>query len=672
MFLYLLNYKAIFILLAALAGLYFIWLTIKTRRIFDGKPLSKLRNYESSPKQFYIKKTFLIASLIFLALAMLRPQWGVKTSTSEASGVDVVFAMDVSNSMKALDLSMNGNTVDRLTMAKSMVKDFVDNNPGNRYGLVVFAGEAFVSTPLTFDNSAFLTFLEGVSYEDVSKQGTDLGQALKASLGRFVNKDSEKRGKVIVLITDGGDDETSNYDDFAQVAKKDGIPVYAIGIGSDKGVAIPDSKDFFGRISYKTYQGKTVLTKLNEKPLKDIAGTTGGKYFQAKQGSDLRRITKDLSSMQKTTIKRDEKNGKEDKYQYFLLPAFLFFLFSLFLPDKKILPLLLVSIFVLSGCSVNPAFRYYNQKANDEYGKEYFPDAKKDYSKAEKYSKEFSYIAKNNKAIVEYAERDYTQVAVDIEGIVKEKCQDNAVKYCDQVFYNLGNAYYRIGEGQDDFSEKKDSWEKAIKSYEKDLAINKEDVAAQENIDFIKQKLSELEEGQKKDGSQNQSGQNQQGQEQNSQEKNEEKQDGQGQGGEAKDDQKKDGNGSSGEQKKGEQDNKNSSGEQQNNQSQDGQKQGEQGQDGQKQGENSQSSDASAKNIDEQTQKQVEQYMKQMEDNSASLQQYFRQNKNKQDNASNDPFDDFFDDPFFKQMMGGDQFGGQFKNNSTDPNAKDW
>lgn len=662
MFLYLLNYKAIFILLSAVVGLYFVWKIIKDRQVFDNKPLAKLRNYESSAKQFYIKKAFLAASLIFLALAMLRPQWGVKTSTSEASGVDVVFALDVSNSMKALDLSMNGNTVDRLTMAKGMVKDFVDNNPGNRYGLVVFAGEAFVSTPLTFDNSAFLTFLEGVSYEDVGKQGTDLGQALKASLGRFVNKDSEKRGKAIVLITDGGEDEASSYEDFAQVAKKDGIPVYAIGIGSDKGVPIPDSKDFFGKINYKTYQGKTVLTKLNEKPLKDIADTTGGKYFQAKQGSDLRKISKELDSMQKTTIKRDEKSGKEDRYQYFLLPAFLFFIFSLFLPDKKVLPFLLISMFMLGGCSVNPVFRYYNQKGNDEYGKEYYIDAKKDYEKGEKYSKEFGYIAKNNKAIVEYAERDYDQVSSDIESIVKEKCQGDVAEYCDQIFYNLGNAYYRIGESKENIDDKKSYWEKAIKSYESDLKINKDDTAAQENIDFIKQKLGELEKAQKQDSEQGGNDENQQG---------DQKQEGQKQSEDDKSGEQKNGE-QSGAQQSGEKGDKTDAGAQQGEQCQKDQGQSEQGQDGQKQGENGQSEADSAKSLDAQTQKQVEQYMQQMENSSASLQQYFRQNKNKQENASGDPFDDFFNDPFFKQMMGGYQFGGQFKNNDTDPNAKDW
>jgi Ca-activated chloride channel family protein len=648
-FLYAKSYYLIFILLGFLAGAYFVWLIFRVWREGESSPFSRLRNYESSRVQTLVRYACLALAFLFLTVSLLRPQWGVKTQVSEASGIDVVFALDVSKSMQALDLSQDGGQLDRLTVSKSMIADFASQNPGNRYGLVVFAGEAFVSTPLTFDNAAFLTFLEGVSNADVGKQGTELGEALKASLDRFVSKDEAARGKAIILISDGGEEGETDYRELAKVAKEDGIAIYAVGIGSDEGVPIPESRDLFGRVNYKTFQGETVLTKLNDEPLKDIADMTGGKYYQADEGKDMVAIAKELEDLPKTTLSSETKSGAEDRYQIFLLPAFLFFIFFIMLPERRIWPFPLALVFLLSGCQSDLAFRYHNQKGNEANALGYYAEAIGKYDQARESSTALAYLADNNSAIAEYAEKDFSSALSRLQVLADGACKDKSRDYCDQVYYNLGNAYYRVGEIEVDKGKQKELWEKAIKAYEQDLEINKDDTAAKENIEFIKSKLAEAAkqeqaDSQKKDGqsgsesekSGEQSGQKGEGEK--SGKEGAEKSDQAGQSGEEKGEQ-------AGEKKDGEQ-----AGEGQD-------KNGEQGQ-----GQAASQSDE----LDEQTAAEAERYMQNMTQNERELQRFFRQNKNEQEQSQQDSFG-IFNDPFFQNMM-----GGQLSDKTADPNEQDW
>lgn len=285
---------------------------------------------------FYAKYIGFVLCFLLLIIALFRPQWGIKKTTIQSNGVDIIFTLDVSQSMKAQDLSEKGRLLDRLTGAKYMIKNFVQSQPGNRYGLVIFAGEAFVSTPLTFDHSAFFTFLDGVGYDDVGAQGTVLSEALKASLDRFLKQDEDDpRGKAIILMSDGGEEMDEATEHFAAIAKADGIRVVTIGVGSKEGVLIPESRDMFGNVRHKTHKGKLVYTRLNEETLQEIADMTDGEYFHVEKSGDLEIITESLESLQKSKLEQKVENRHEDRYQWFLLPAFLCFLVFIFLPKKK-------------------------------------------------------------------------------------------------------------------------------------------------------------------------------------------------------------------------------------------------------------------------------------------------------------------------------------------------
>ena len=633
---------------------------------------------------------FLAFSFIFLFVSILRPVWGANRKTVEAEGIDIVFTLDVSQSMKALDIG-NGS-VDRLTLAKDMIAQFASSHPANRYGLVIFAGEAFVSSPLTTDASAFLTFLDGVSHNDVGKQGTDIDAALKASIDRFYSEQDKKRGRSVVIISDGGENASGDISAFAKVAGDLNIKIFTVGIGSTDGAPIPESRDVFGRVSYKEYQGKTVISKLNEKILKQIAEETGGEYFHAEKDGDLEKISAKLNSLETTSIKTEQNTGLEDRYQYFLLPSFLFFLLYIFLEFadelfffmnqaigsyKKYLKISIFAILAtsLTGCTnSNISFRYYNTKGNENYEKNYYKEAKEEYAKAGKSSHKLEYIADNNFAVAGYAEGDYSEAAKKLEDAIFIYCEKQKREYCDLLYYNLGNIYYRLGEKKDN-GEQVDLWQKAIESYRKDLEINQEDNEAQENIDFILKKLKSEKEAEK-------SGDNNEKSEQNNLSDTA--------GGGGKNNQNNNSEKFSDNSGKQSENNNSNNAEGENTQNQNGQtgspnEENNQNQDNAQPGEDKNEKDSNpgysgqggqpAGALDEKTDKQIEDYMKALEKQEKNNQDYFQPNPNGS-YENNSPFDDFFDnsffnDSFFKNFFGNKPFGSSFDNNNK-TDGVDW
>ena len=627
------------------SGGWMIWCTHKLNKKFEQSVFSKLRNYIFSKKVLDIRYLCLCLCLCFITLAVLRPQWGTKKTTIQSNGVDVIFTLDVSQSMKAQDLSDGGRVLDRLTGAKYMIKDFVQKQPGNRYGLVIFAGEAFVSTPLTFDHAAFFTFLDGVNYDDVGTQGTLLSEAIKASLDRFLKQDDEDpRGKAIILICDGGEEMDEATERFAEVAKEDGIRVVTIGIGSEEGVPIPESRDFFGNVSYKQHKGEVVYTKLNEDTLREIANMTDGQYFHVEKAGDLEIITQELEQLQKSKLEQTVENMREDRYQWFLLPAFLCFLVFVFLPKKKMekgffqqikkLKCLWIFIpFFLTGCDA--LTRYQIDQGNEKFQKQYLKEAEEIYKKAEN-NDDIGYMAMNNRGIIGYTQRDFEKAKTLLQSLAEKSCEkESGQDYCDEIYYNLGNALYRFGEESQDPSIQVDQWSQAASAYEKTLQINPEDKEAQDNLVFVQQKLQETQsqqsqqgqEGQQRDSSENQQGQNGEPNEGN---------------------EKKEGA---------------PSGENQEDQN------GEEGEKSEAQKAAEKAAEDAKYGLDENLEQQVEEYMQQMKQNESHAQQHFQRNPEAQQQDSNDPFND----PFFQQFFGGRPQQRDFKGNGEGKQLeKDW
>jgi Ca-activated chloride channel family protein len=227
------------------------------------------------------KRLLLLASVALLVLALARPQFGTRVETVRREGQDIVVALDVSNSMLAEDIAPN-----RLENAKLAVTRMINRLDGDRIGLVAFAGEAFVQSPLTTDYAAATLFLGAMEPGLVPVQGTDLGAALAVSLGAFDQRDREHR--VLIVITDGEDHEGAIEAAVTQAVDAS-IRIYSVGIGSSDGVPIPDFDERGRRRGFKRdADGRVVTTKLDEATLRRIADDTGGRYFRATaRGTEL-------------------------------------------------------------------------------------------------------------------------------------------------------------------------------------------------------------------------------------------------------------------------------------------------------------------------------------------------------------------------------------------------
>jgi Ca-activated chloride channel homolog len=287
--------------------------------------LFPLRSKLKSPLKFGL--TLFAAGLVILAVA--NPQIGTKIEDVKQIGIDVYILLDVSRSMAAEDIKPS-----RLEKAKFEISRLIEKLQGDRIGLVVFAGEAFIQFPLTSDYSAANLFLNAVDFNTVPQPGTAIGPALEMALKSFPEKDETKR--VIVLITDGEDHE-GNIDAAVEKAVSKDIAIYTIGLGSPAGVPIPIKDESGAARGYKKdNQGNIVLTKLDEEILKSVAAKGNGKYYRGSNTEDeLDLIYNDLAKIQQTEYGSKRITDYEDRFYYFLIPAILILIAEFFISYNR-------------------------------------------------------------------------------------------------------------------------------------------------------------------------------------------------------------------------------------------------------------------------------------------------------------------------------------------------
>ncbi len=268
-------------------------------------------------------------AIILLIVAAANPQIGTRIQEVRQAGIDVYICLDVSLSMQAQDIKPS-----RLEKAKYEIANLIGKLRGDRIGLIIFAGQAYVQFPLTTDYSAANLFLNAVDVNSVPQPGTAIASAINLATSSFEYKDETQ--KVIVVITDGEDHE-GDINQAVNNAVAKGIKIYTIGLGSPDGVPIPVYNDSGQQIGFKQdSQGNTVLTKLDEATLQQIASAGGGKYFRGSNSQDeLDLIYKDLSSMQKTEYGVKKVTDYEDRFYYFLAPAIILLLAEFFITERK-------------------------------------------------------------------------------------------------------------------------------------------------------------------------------------------------------------------------------------------------------------------------------------------------------------------------------------------------
>ena len=261
-----------------------------------------------------LKAALFITAFALLALAAARPQFGSKLREEKSRGVEMMLAVDVSNSMLAEDFEPN-----RLERTKHAIGRLFDGLQQERVGLVVFAGEPKVQLPITSDYRMAQAFAKRISPSLVGEQGTAIGKALQQAMLAFSSQSEKSR--VIVLITDGENHEDDALE-AARMAKEQGIRIYTIGIGTPEGAPIRIGGDFV-----KDERGEMVVSKLDERTLEQIASITDGAYVRAtKQSIGLDEIVKSINDMEKSDLSTVRFEEYNEQYQYLVVAALLLLL----------------------------------------------------------------------------------------------------------------------------------------------------------------------------------------------------------------------------------------------------------------------------------------------------------------------------------------------------------
>ena len=287
------------------------------RRFASAEMLARLTAGVSRPRQ-YLKAALVLLGLLAAVLSLAELKYGFSWEEVTREGVDIVVALDVSDSMLVEDAE-SGGKLPRLERAKREIADLLRLMEGDRIGLVAFAGAAFVECPLTLDYGAAEIFLDAIDTDFIPVKGTAIGDAIRTSIEAF--EGSSHQSKAIILITDG-EDHSGAALEAAEEAKLAGIRIFTIGIGRDEGAPIPAPGGGFRR----DRRGEIILSKLDETTLQKIALNTSGRYVRSVTGDvDLEQI---YSQGIKATLEDEELGSKrrqrwEERYQWILAVALL-------------------------------------------------------------------------------------------------------------------------------------------------------------------------------------------------------------------------------------------------------------------------------------------------------------------------------------------------------------
>ncbi len=286
--------------------------------------LKKKKSWKIAASQGLVFLRLVIFTLFIIALA--GPRLTLERSEITTEGIDIILAVDASGSMAAEDFKIRNQRVNRLSVVKDVVEDFIGKRAADRIGLVVFAGQAYTVCPLTTDYDWLATNLKRVELGVIGEDGTAIGSAIASSLGRL--DESEAKSKIIILLTDGVNN-AGNIDplEAAKAASSQGIKIYTIGAGS-RGVVPFPAQDIFGRTVYQQ-----VRMDIDEAILEKIAEMTEGKYFRATDTESLRNIYKEIDNLEKTELQEEGYKEYKQLFGWFLLAGLLLFAMELILSN---------------------------------------------------------------------------------------------------------------------------------------------------------------------------------------------------------------------------------------------------------------------------------------------------------------------------------------------------
>lgn len=317
----------------AVVGLY-LWAAWRRREAYrrlGDRPLVARLAAAVSPRRRRWKAALVTLGVLLLGLALAGPRFGTRLREVKREGIDLVIALDVSLSMQAEDVAPN-----RLERAKKEIKRLLDGLRGDRVGLVIFAGDAFIQCPLTTDYGAVRLFLDVADPSLIPTPGTDFSAALRMALQAFdapAEDAGEDRTRALLIVSDG-ENHVPDLDAILKKARDEHIILYAAGVGETEGTLIPIHRSG-QRVEYKKDRNGTVVTtKLEEQALQALA--EDGAYFRiARTSSSLSKLTAALEGLDKTTLGQDEFEEYEEKYQWPLVLALLLLVGERLVSDRR-------------------------------------------------------------------------------------------------------------------------------------------------------------------------------------------------------------------------------------------------------------------------------------------------------------------------------------------------
>ena len=309
----------------------FFWTALwkrKTKRLYASAELLKRLSPDQSRFKGVLKLVVLAMAVVCFCIALVNPKVGTKLETVTREGVDIVFAIDVSKSMLAEDVAPS-----RLEKAQQLTAQIINNLVSDRVGIIAYAGKAVPQLPITTDYAAAKMFLQNMNTDMLSSQGTAIDEAIQLSRTYF--NDAEQTNRVLVIISDGEDHNDLNLG-VAKAAAKEGIKIFTIGVGSEKGGPIPLKRNGVVMRYKKNQKGETVITKMNSNTLTAIAEEANGLFIQGQNTKQVtEKIAEILNKLEKKEFEAKEFSEFKDQFQWFLgLGLFFLILDVLFLERK--------------------------------------------------------------------------------------------------------------------------------------------------------------------------------------------------------------------------------------------------------------------------------------------------------------------------------------------------
>lgn len=460
------------------------------------------------PKFIFFKSLLLCLALLFMIISLISPRWNFDVQTIEKQGSNIFIAIDVSKSMLASDISPN-----RLFRAKLEIAKLIDKLDGDRVGIIVFAGTSFLQSPLTHDYGMVKEWVQQIDVDSITAEGTSIKSAIETAIRGFSFLEGNE--KYLVIMSDG-EEQDQQTNELAAEAKKQGIKIISIGIGSVEGAPISYNDELI-----KDKNGKIVISKLNESLLKDIAKITDGKYVSSRSGNlNLENVYDNFikKGQNRKNLKTSKIQRWQETYQIFLSFTLLFLIieslasliFSFInnldtsiknhkslqrIPKnsptalnkekpkqkKNILPIII--FLILSSFYLRPAEAFVNPniiQGDFNIKNSKYTTAKELYIKALSDNPQNARLNYNLARII-YKENNFKQA----ESLFKKSIQNNPKNddLKEKAFYNLGNSYF-----------KQKDYRKAISSYKAVLKLNPQDRDAIYNLKLAEKLFQDEEE----------------------------------------------------------------------------------------------------------------------------------------------------------------------------------